>query len=123
MALWGGVTACAFLPPGRTRSTLLLLFSVSGILFLLLEGHAIGFSGWNWLWLEHLTGPLAQGQPAMGAGALLLLIVFLLIFAFALAERGVLKGDAFVVAAIVLLVALVTTFVLSPVLSLFVAAL
>lgn len=122
VALWGGVTACAFLPPGRTRSTLLLLFSVSGILFLLLEGHAIGFSGWNWLWLEHLTGPLAQGQPAMGAGALLLLTVFLLIFAFALAERGVLKGDAFVVAAIVLLVALVTTFVLYPVLSLFVAA-
>ncbi|WP_439332193.1 DNA gyrase inhibitor YacG, partial [Pantoea agglomerans] len=39
-------------PPGRTRSTLLLLFSTCGILFLVLEGHAIGFSGWNWLWLE-----------------------------------------------------------------------
>ncbi|SFN33288.1 iron(III) transport system permease protein [Candidatus Pantoea varia] len=122
VALWLLSAASAFLPPGRTRSALLLLFSVAGILFLVLEGHAIGFSGWSWLWLENLFGPLAQGQPAMGAGALLLLTVFLLIFAFALAERGVLKGDAFVVASIVLLVALVTTFVLYPVLSLFVAS-
>lgn len=122
VALWLLSAASVFLPPGRTRSTLLLLFSVTGILFLVLEGHAIGFSGWNWLWLEHIAGPQALGQPAMGAGALLLLTVFLLIFAFALAERGVLKGDAFVVASIVLLVALVTTFVLYPVLSLFVAS-
>ena len=122
VALWLLCAGSAFLPPGRTRSTLLLLFSTCGILFLVLEGHAIGFSGWNWLWLENLAGPLAQGQPAMGAGALLLLTIFLLIFAFALAERGVLKGDAFVVASIVLLVALVTTFVLYPVLSLFVAS-
>ncbi|MEQ4585397.1 MAG: iron ABC transporter permease, partial [Pantoea agglomerans] len=122
VALWLLCAGSAFLPPGRTRSTLLLLFSTCGILFLVLEGHAIGFSGWNWLWLENLAGPLAQGQPAMGAGALLLLTIFLLIFAFALAERGVLRGDAFVVASIVLLVALVTTFVLYPVLSLFVAS-
>ncbi|WP_367395491.1 ABC transporter permease [Pantoea sp. Ep11b] len=122
VALWLLAAACRFLPFGRTRSTLLLLFSLTGILFLVLEGHAIGFSGWNWLWLDQLAGPLAQGQPAMGAGALLLLTLFLLIFAFALAERGVLKGDAFVVASIVLLVALVTTFVIYPVLSLFVAS-
>ncbi len=120
--LWLGCAGCVLLSPGRLRSGLLLLFSAAGVLFLLLEGHAIGYSGWNWLWLENLFGPLAQGQPAMGAGALLLLTTFLVLFAFALAERGVLKGDAFVVAAIVLLVALVSTFVLYPVLSLFVVS-
>lgn len=104
------------------RSVLLLSVSAAGVLFMVLESHAIGYNGWNWLWLENLLGPLAQGQPAMGAGALLMLTTFLLLFAFALAERGVLKGDAFVVAAIVLLVALVSTFVLYPVLSLFVVS-
>jgi len=34
VALWLLSAASVFLPPGRTRSTLLLLFSVTGILFL-----------------------------------------------------------------------------------------
>lgn len=114
-----GVSA---LLPAVLRSRLLLLWSACGVLFLLAEGHAIGYSGWSWLWLENTFGALAQGQPAFGAGALLLLTVFLLLFAFALAERGVLKGDAFVVAALVLLTALVSVFVLYPVLSLFVVS-
>ncbi|MDZ7280184.1 iron ABC transporter permease [Pantoea eucrina] len=110
--------ASAFLPR-RLRSRALLLFSTLGVIFLVIEGHAIGYSGWSWLWLEQQFGALAQGQPAMGAGALLLLTTFLLLFSFALAERGVLKGDAFVVSSLVLLTALVTVFVLYPVLSLF----
>ncbi|MGC0790951.1 ABC transporter permease subunit [Pantoea agglomerans] len=68
-----------------------------------------------------IANPNSSGT-AYNTLATLLLTIFLLIFAFALAERGVLKGDAFVVASIVLLVALVTTFVLYPVLSLFVAS-
>ncbi|WP_336796057.1 iron ABC transporter permease [Erwinia aphidicola] len=107
---------------GTLRSGVLLGASTAGVLFLLFEGHAIGYSGWNWQWSEQLFGALSDGQPAFGAGAILLLTTFLLLFSFALAERGVLKGDAFVVAAIVLLVALVTTFVLYPVLSMFVAS-
>jgi len=101
---------------------LLLLFSALGVIFLVIEGHAIGYSGWSWLWLENRFGALEQGQPAMGAGALLLLTTFLLLFSFALAERGVLKGDAFVVASLVLLTALVSVFVLYPVLSMFVVS-
>ena len=127
---WLGIAAglfllcalCGFLPVTQARSRLLLLLSAAGVIYLVVEGHAIGYSGWSWLWLENRFGPLAQGQPAMGAGALLLLTVFLFIFSFALAERGVLRGDAFVVASIVSLVALVTLFVLYPVLSLFVAS-
>ncbi|WP_130835849.1 ABC transporter permease [[Erwinia] mediterraneensis] len=114
--------ACALLAPGPLRRRALFACSLTGVLFLVVEGHAIGYSGWSWLWLENLLGPLEQGQPAMGAGAVLMLTTFLLIFSYALAERGVLKGDAFVVSAIVLLVALVTTFVLYPVLSLFIVS-
>ncbi|QZQ52265.1 iron ABC transporter permease [Erwinia persicina] len=110
------------LPVGNKRSVLILGAATAGVLFLLFEGHAIGYTGWNWLWSEQLFGALSDGQPAFGAGAILLLTTFLLLFSFALAERGVLRGDAFVVAAIVLLVALVTTFVLYPVLSMFVAS-
>lgn len=107
---------------GRLRSQLLIYASAVGILFLLFEGHAIGYNGWNWQWSEQLFGALGDGQPAFGAGAILLLTTFLLLFSFGLAERGVLKGDAFVVSSIVLLVALVSTFVLYPVLSMFVAS-
>lgn len=110
------------LPVGNRRFWLLMAASTGGVLFLLFEGHAIGYTGWNWQWSEQLFGALSDGQPAFGAGAILLLTTFLLLFSFALAERGVLRGDAFVVAAIVLLVALVTTFVLYPVLSMFVAS-
>lgn len=126
---WLGVAVVLWLLCGvsgllsdKSRTTLLLLFSILGVLFLIAEGHAIGYSGWSWLWLENLFGPLEQGQPAMGAGAIVLLTTFLLIFAFALAERGVLKGDAFVVASLVLITALVTVFVLYPVLSMFVVS-
>ncbi|WP_299997449.1 iron ABC transporter permease [uncultured Cedecea sp.] len=111
--------SCGFLPSGM-RSRLLLLFSALGVLFLIIEGHAIGYSGWNWLWLENNFAPLEQGQPAMGAGALLMLTTFLLFFSFALAERGILKGDAFLVASLVMLTALVSLFVLYPVLNMFV---
>lgn len=121
VALLALCAACGLLP-GSARSRLLLLFSALGVIFLIVEGHAIGYSGWSWLWLENRFGALPQGQPAMGAGALLLLTVFLLLFSFALAERGVLKGDAFVVASLVLLTALVSIFVLYPVLSMFVVS-
>ncbi|MDW8845225.1 iron ABC transporter permease [Erwinia sp. MMLR14_017] len=122
VALLALAALCGLMQRSGRRSGLLLVISGTGVLFMVLEGHAIGYSGWNWQWLEGLFGTLTQGQPAMGAGALLMLTVFLLLFAFALAERGALRGDAFVVAAIVLLVALVTTFVLYPVISLFIVS-
>lgn len=119
VVLYALCAAAGLLAPGRMRSWLLLVCSAIAIAYLVFEGHAIGYSGWSWLWLENLFGALEQGQPAMGAGALLMLVTFLLLFSFALAERGVLKGDAFVVASILMLVALVSTFVLYPVLSMF----
>ncbi|ABX63893.1 iron ABC transporter permease [Brucella canis] len=110
-----------FLPVGK-RSGVLIAASLVGFIFLALQGLAIGFSGWNWTISETLFGPLSDGQPSFGAGAILTGLCFLLIFSFGLAERGVMKGDAFVVSSITLLVALVGVFVFYPVLSMFVGS-
>ncbi|MRN66012.1 iron ABC transporter permease [Brucella sp. 10RB9213] len=110
-----------FLPVGK-RSGVLIAASLVGFIFLALQGLAIGFSGWNWTISETLFGPLSDGQPSFGAGAILIGLCFLLIFSFGLAERGVMKGDAFVVSSITLLVALVGVFVFYPVLSMFVGS-
>ncbi|MFT4160146.1 ABC transporter permease [Shinella sp.] len=104
------------------RGAVLAWVGAIGVLFLALQGLAIGFSGWTWTISENLFGPLADGQPSMGAGAVLSAITFVLMFSFGLAERGVMKGDAFVVSSISLLVFLVTVFVFYPIGSMFIGA-
>lgn len=104
------------------RSNLLVATGLAGLFFLIGQGLAIGFTGWTWSISEMLFGPLADGQPSMGAGAGLMALAFLLLFAFGLAERGVLRGDAFVVSSITILVFLVGIFVFYPVGSMFVGA-
>lgn len=114
--------AARFLHDPMQRGTLLAWAGAVGVLFLTLQGLAIGFSGWTWTISETLLWALADGQPSMGAGAILLSLVFVLIFSFGLAERGVMKGDAFVVASIAILVFLVAIFVFYPVGSMLVGA-
>lgn len=104
------------------RGVVLAWVGALGILFLAFQGLAIGLTGWTWTISETLFGPLSDGQPAMGAGAVLSAISFVLLFAFGLAERGVMKGDAFVVSAISLLVFLVLVFVFYPIGSMFIGA-
>ncbi len=100
----------------------LVLAGALGLLFLSLQGLAIGFTGWTWTISENLFGMLADGQPSMGAGAILMSMVFVLLVAFGLAERGAMKGDAFIVGSISMLVFLVTVFVFYPIGSMFVGA-
>lgn len=104
------------------RSNMLITAGGAGLIFLVLQGLAVGFSGWTWTISESLFGPLADGQSSMGAGAGLVALSFVLLFSFGLAERGALRGDAFVVASIALLVVLVSIFVFYPVGSMFVGA-
>ena len=111
-----------FLPPGERRGGHLAAVAAAGIAWLLLEGFAIGYAGWNWSGWEVLFGPLADGQAPLGIGGFALALAFLLMLSFGLAEKGVLRGDAFVLSAIVVLVALVSTFVLYPVLCLMIGA-
>jgi iron(III) transport system permease protein len=116
-----GLCARAF-KVSSLRSNLLIAAGAAGIVFLVLQGLAVGFTGWTWTITEALFGPLADGQPSMGAGAGLVALSFVLMFSFGLAERGVLRGDAFVVASIALLVFLVSIFVFYPVGSMFIGA-
>ncbi|APF36536.1 ABC-type Fe3+ transport system, permease component [Chelatococcus sambhunathii] len=121
-ALLLAAAAVRFAAPAVSRGRLLVALGAAGMGFLVLQGFAITFGGWSWNIGEALFGPLAIGQPAMGAGAVLAGLAFLFLFSAGLAEQGVMKGDFFVIAAIALLVALVAVFVFYPVLSMFVGS-
>lgn len=120
LVLIGGVAR--FLPDPSKRGILLVWTGALGILFMAIQGLAIGFTGWSWTISETLFGSLPDGQPSIGAGAVVVGIVFVLFFSFGLAERGILKGDAFVISAIAMLVCLVTIFIFYPIGSMFVGA-
>ncbi|WP_427023929.1 ABC transporter permease [Aureimonas ureilytica] len=114
--------ALRFTPPGERRGRWLAAVGGIGLACLVAEGLAIGYGGWTWSGWESLFGPLEDGQPPFGLGAFALALAFLLFLSFGLAERGRLRGDAFVLSAIALVVALVTAFVLYPLASLFAGA-
>ena len=108
------------LSPGR-RGFALALTGAAGLFWMVAEGLSVGLRGWNWGLLEAAFGEIS-GQPAFGAGAVVLAFVFTLLVAFGLAERGALKGDAFVLGAIATILLLVATFVFYPIVSMFTGA-
>ncbi|WP_226781183.1 ABC transporter permease [Oceaniglobus trochenteri] len=108
-------------PAGPPRGKALAWVGAIGIAWMLAEGLSVGLRGWNWGLLEATFGDVA-GQPAFGAGAVIVGVVFALLIAFGAAERGALKGDAFVLASITLLVLLVAVFVFYPLVSMFTGA-
>ncbi|TYC52549.1 iron ABC transporter permease [Rhodobacterales bacterium] len=114
---------CArFMSDADARGKLLVASGVAGIIFMALQGLAITFIGWSWALPETLFGPLSIGQPAMGAGAITISLIFVLFIAFGLAERGFMKGDAFVVGSISVLIFLVTVFIFYPIGSMFIGS-
>ena len=95
------------MPPGARRGQWLTWLGASGVAALVLQAFVFG----------------PALQPALGAGAVTLALSFVLIVSFGLAERGALRGDAFAISAIALLVCLVSVFVFYPILSMFAGAL
>ncbi|NWJ23598.1 iron ABC transporter permease [Rhizobium sp. RM] len=120
LALFLASCAARFVKDPTLRARLLCWSGLLGLLFLALQGLAIGITGWNWTIAETLFGQISDGQPSMGAGAVLAAISYVLIFSFGLAERGAMKGDAFIIATISLLIFLVVVFVFYPIGSMFV---
>ncbi|MFV0292962.1 MAG: ABC transporter permease [Paracoccus sp. (in: a-proteobacteria)] len=109
------------MPAGSDRGRRLIWLGAIGLGWLMLEGLSIGARGWNWGIFESVFGEIS-GQPAFGAGAVVLSVVLTCLVSFGAAERGALKGDAFILTAIALLILLVGIFVLYPILSIFTGA-
>lgn len=119
LVLWALVLRRA--PSGHKRGGMLVLMGALGLAWLTIEGLSIGTRGWNWGLPEQIFGEIA-GQQAFGAGAVVLGVAFTCLVSFGMAERGALKGDAFVLTAIAVLILLVTVFVFYPILSIFTGA-
>lgn len=107
------------LSPAR-RGGWLAVIGAAGIVWMMTQGLSVGLRGWNWGALEALGE--VGGQQAFGAGAICMLLCFAAMIAFGLAERGALKGDAFVLGSITLLILLVALFVFYPLVSMFTGA-
>ncbi|SHE41992.1 iron(III) transport system permease protein [Loktanella atrilutea] len=107
------------LPPAR-RGGWLAILGAAGIAWMMTQGLSVGLRGWNWAALKALGD--VGGQQAFGAGAIGILLCFAGLIAYGLAERGALKGDAFVLGSITLLIGLVALFVFYPLVSMFTGA-
>ena len=97
---------------------ILVRAGVTGIALALLQGFLIDHRGWTLA----LLGPGGPKQAGMGYGALALCLSYLMMMCRGLALRGFCRGDTFVVGSIALVVALISLFVLFPVLTILVSA-
>ena len=93
----------------------LIWAGVAGLVWLGLEGIAIGHRGWSFGWLADLFGTSGPTQAGMGYGALLTMLALLMLLCHGLAARGACGGDAFTASALGLILALVALFVFFPV--------
>lgn len=108
-------------PSGARRGRAMIWIGALGLIWLAVEGLSVGTRGWNWGLLEATFGEF-DGQPAFGAGAVMIGLFFTCLISFGAAEKGALKGDAFILTAISVLILLVGVFVLYPILSIFTGA-
>jgi len=114
--------------PGKAKGTtsyfyILLIAGLGGLGYMLLQGFSIGISGWESVFLGKLFGPLQNRQFGLGYGALFCAAAFLFFLTQAIAARGAVKGDYFVVSSIALVIAIVTAFIFLPVLEILSSAL
>jgi iron(III) transport system permease protein len=119
--LWPAILA--FVPPllvlrrrrdDATASAILLASGACGLAWLAIEGFAIGIRGWSFAGLEAAFGPV-EPQPGMGYGALIAGTALLFLLTTGIARRGTMRGDAFVVSSIGLVIASIGLFVFFPV--------
>jgi iron(III) transport system permease protein len=103
-------------------STWLVGGGLAGLVLLVLQGFSVGLNGWNADWLAALFGAPGPKQAGMGAGAGFVALVYLMLICEGLAARGWCRGDAFVVGAIGLIVALLIIFVFFPLWKILVSA-
>jgi iron(III) transport system permease protein len=99
--------------PGQIANRLIGV-GLFGLIWALFQGVLIGPRGWTVSWLKVLFEGLGPMQGAMGYGAFLTLLAFLMLLCRGLAGRGFCRGDAFNTGAIGLVLTLIAIFVLFP---------
>lgn len=123
--VWLAPFALLSLPPllavalGRQHrwfALILIATGLTGLMWMALQGFGIGLRGFNYELLNALFGELSQRQFGMGYGALFTGLGFLFLLTTGLAAKGLVNGDVFVVGAIGFVIALVTLFILFPIL-------
>lgn len=103
------------------RARFLIWVGCAGLIYITLQGFAIGIGGWRNELLLALFGPV-DAQFGMGYGGLLVTATFLFATTNGIAARGFAGGDGFVVGAIGLIVVLIGTFVFFPVINILLSA-
>jgi len=94
---------------------ILFAAGLGGCVLVAAQGLAIGLDGWSWPFLGHVLGAPGPRQSGMGMGAALTSAAFLMLLCHGLAARGWCRGDAFVVSAIGVVIALTIIFVFFPI--------
>jgi iron(III) transport system permease protein len=111
------------LPGVRTMAARLVVGAgLLGLALVAVQAIAIGMNGWTLGWLNVLTGGVGPQQAGMGLGAALTSLAFLMLLCRGLAGLGWCRGDAFVVASVGLVIALILLFVFLPVLTILASA-
>ena len=124
--LWVGLVALAAaafgatMAPTKKQGGVLMAAGSVGFMGLLLAGFAIGAKGWSFELLNNVLGPLngwgLKGQAGIGWGGFLALASLVVVTAFGVARWGYFKGDLFVAAAVVGCGAMLSVFIVFPVL-------
>ncbi len=120
--LWVGVLGLcvaavgAVMQPTKSQGTVLIAGGAIGLLGLLATAFSIGAKGWIYEWMNTSFGELAVKQFGMGWGAVVVLVSLVMLGAFGAARRGYFKGDLFISAAVLGCAALLSLFIMYPVL-------
>ena len=104
------------------HARMLVLAGATGLAWLGIESLCIIHHGWAYAWLTTATGWAGPTQPALGWGAAAYALACTMLLAFGMARRGALKGDTFIVGAVLLVVGLIALFVFYPVLCILTSA-
>lgn len=114
IALLVGMFGIGCRPTSVWRGRVLAASGLFGLVWIVLQGYAVGMRELDWSWFGML-GPVTQGQPGLGWGALTALAVFTLLFSQGIAATGRFRGDGFVSGSVWAVGLLVTLFVFFPV--------
>ncbi|MEO6623270.1 MAG: iron ABC transporter permease, partial [Burkholderiaceae bacterium] len=96
------------------RGRLMTAGALFGLLWILLQGFAVGMQGLDWSWFS-IFGTVKDGQPGLGLGGFLALGVFTILLSQGIAAMGKFRGDGFISGSVWSIALLVGLFVFFPV--------